>query len=139
MGQIDQVIESASEKLLEDERLRSNMTDRESKMVMDWALGWMETKINAARDETGAKRVAQRELSRVRGMLSVINGLAKQSAVPVLSDSVHALEPALKRGRDFTREEVFYLLIALANAAWRARTDKTRPGRLLPTRNRRGR
>src|SRR5574341_946037 len=121
MGQFAKIVQNASAALLEDERLRSNMTDGEAKIVMDWALGWIESRVNAAPDETNAKQVAQRELTHVREMCAALNGLAKQSGVPDLFDAVRGLNASLTRGRDFSREELFYLLAALTNAAWQIR------------------
>jgi hypothetical protein len=124
MGQFDKIVQSASESLLDDERLRSNLTDSEAKTVLDWALTWLETQINAARDEVSAKQIAQNELARLHQTLSVINALAKKPGPPRLSDAVAAIDASLKGSKAFTREEIFTLLTALTSAAWKMRAAK---------------
>ena len=122
MEKFKRIVQKTSERLYEDERLRSNLTDREAEWVLDWASKVIETRINAATDELTASQIAQNESERVREFLTMLNGFAKQSNSPSLVDSVLALQPKLAQGRDFSREETFYLLAALANAVWQIRT-----------------
>jgi hypothetical protein len=125
MAKYDQVVRNASESLLEDERLRSNLTDREAKIVLeDWALEWLETRINTARSEASAKQIAKNELARVRAVVSAINALAKKPGALRLAESVGALEESLRASPAYTREEIFALLAALTSAAWKLRATK---------------
>lgn len=124
MGKFDKVIESVSECLYGDERLRSNLTDGEAKIVLTWAQNWIGERINTARDEAMAKQIAQNELARVQPTLLAINALAKKPGVPRLSDAVSALDPTLKGGKPLTREETFGTLTALTGAVWKMRAGK---------------
>lgn len=127
MAQFDTIIQNASESLLEDERLRSNLTDSEAKVVLDWALEWISAQVNAARDEASAKQIAQSELVRVRQIMSTINALAKQPGPLHLADAVAALDALLQANRVLTREEIFSLLTALTSALWQMRAGTRQP------------
>jgi hypothetical protein len=127
MAQFDKIAQSAAESLYEDERLRSNMTDGEAKVVLDWALGWISSQVNAGRDEASAKQIAQSELARVRQTVNAINALAKQPGPLRLSDAIAALDASLPSNRAFSREEIFSLLTVLTSATWQMRAGMAQP------------
>ncbi len=124
MGTFDKVIRPIAEKMYEDESLRSNLTDSETKIVLDWALAWITERVNTARDEAAAKQIAQSEMTRVRPVVSAINASAKKPGTLKLADVVAALDAPLSGGKALTREEVFALVTGLTSAAWKMRTKK---------------
>jgi hypothetical protein len=121
MGAFDRIVQNAAEKLYEDERLRSNLTDGEAKVVLDWASGWVADQVNAARDETAAKQIVQDELARVRQTTATLNALAKKPGALRLADAVAALEPAVQVQEEMSREQVLKLATELASAMWTLR------------------
>jgi hypothetical protein len=117
----ERIVQNASESLLGDERLRSNLTDDEAKVSLDWALNWLESRITPARDETEAKQIAQAELTRLRSLLGIVNDLAKRPGALRLADGLAALESMLSGGRPLSRVETLTLLFGLTGAAWQMR------------------
>jgi hypothetical protein len=111
------IMRRAAESLYEDERLRSNLTDREATVVLGWAARWIEEQVGLAKDEMSASQVAQRTLARVRPVIVAINTLAARSEVR-LSEAVAALEPVLNIGQPVPRAQVFELLTVLATTMW---------------------
>ena len=79
MATFDKIIQSAAENLYGDERLRSNLTDDEGKIVLDWALGRISVQVNAAHHEVAAKLAAQKELARVRPVVAALNASIRQA------------------------------------------------------------
>lgn len=126
MAQFDKVMESVSETLYGDERLRSNLTDAEAKIVLDWAQQWIGSQVNAARDEASAKQIAQNELTRVRQTVGAINTFAKNSGTLRLADGVAVIEPAVTGKTPLTRGEILALLTTLTGATWQMRVSKKR-------------
>jgi len=124
MALFENVIQRAAEKLYEDERLRSNLTDSEAKVVLDWATGWINERVSAARDEASAKQIAQGELGRVRQTVSAMNALAAKPGTLRLADAIATLDAALSAKQAYTREEVFALITALTSAAWKLRAGR---------------
>ncbi len=122
MAPFDKVVQNAAENLYEDERLRSNLTDDEAKIVLDWALGRISGQVNAARDEPAAKLAAQKELARVRPVVAAINALAKKPGPPRLAAAVAAVEPILSAGQPLSRAETMALLMTIADQIWQARS-----------------
>ncbi len=112
------IAESATESLYEDERLRSNLTDREADVVLKWAADWLTAQVSAASDVTAAQQIAQRETVRLRALLAAFNALGKQGPELNLATAVAAIEPRLVDAIPFTREEIFTLLTALTGTAW---------------------
>lgn len=140
MASTYRIAESAAESLYEDERLRSNLTDREASIVLKWATDWLSESVNALGDDALAQSVAQSEIARVRTALVAFNALGKQSnaprlgaafnaarealsGTPHLASAVRVLEPMLASGQPFTREEIFSLLTTLVRAAWQLRSS----------------
>ena len=126
MPPFDPIIQTAVEKLYEDERLRSNLTDREAKIVLDWAERWVTERVNAARDETAARQIAQDELARVRQTATALNALAAQDAMPRLADALAAIDSGAQASVAMTREEVLSLATTLAGALWTLRAHGVR-------------
>ncbi len=122
MAQFDKIVQGVAEKLLEDERLRSNLADGEAKIVLDWALGWIGAQVNAARDEAAARQIAQSEFERVRQVMGGLNTFAKKSGPLRLANGVTALAAYLETtGSALSREQVLTLLTTLMSAAWQMR------------------
>lgn len=121
MGPLEAIAEKASESLLEDERLRSNLTDPEAQVLFDWAGSWLTSRVGAANDATAARRVVGSETERVRRALAAFNSLGAAPEVPPLPQAVTALESILQDNKPFTREELFRVLTAMASAAWQLR------------------
>jgi hypothetical protein len=110
MPSFDKMIQNAAEKLYGDERLRSNLTDNEAKVVMDWAMGWITEQVNAARDGTSAEQIAQTEMARVRQTVNGWNALAAKDATPRLADAIAAIDAgSVQASAALTREEVLAL------------------------------
>ncbi len=124
MPPFDKGVQNATEKLYEDERLRSNLTDREAKIVLDWAERWVTEQVSAARDETAAKQIALNELTRVRQTATALNALAAQDATPRLADALAAIAPGAQASTTMTREEVLALATTLASALWKLRAGR---------------
>ena len=127
----ERIIQRATEPLYGDEQLRSNLADEEARVVLDWAVHSIEEQVISAKDESSAKRVAQRALARVRPVIGAINALAAQPGEFRLSNAVAAVEPALKFEQKVPRTQVFELLTILASALWRvqsqhAKSDQSR-------------
>ena len=118
MPQFDGIIQNAVEKLYEDERLRSNLTDDEARVVLDWATGWIADQVRAARDENAASQVAQGELTRVRQAAAALNALAEKPGTLRLADAIAALEPIVQTRQAMPRERVLKLATELASAMW---------------------
>lgn len=122
----DKTVESAAESLFGDERLRSNLTDGEANLVLNWATGWLDKRANVAAPATGAptvakvsgpRRVSQADVDRVRQMVSAINDIARKPGAPRLADAVAALAAGPAAGdQPLTRQEVLSLLTVLAQS-----------------------
>ncbi len=122
MAEYEAIVSNASESLLGDERLRSNLTDEEARIAIDWALGWLEKRICSARNEGDAKVIAQSELKRLRAFLAAINGVAAQPQAWSLSNTLSKTQAAIEGEKPFSRTEVFSLLFTLVEAAWQRRS-----------------
>ena len=122
MAQFDKIVQSTAERLYGDERLRSNLTDGEAKIVLDWATSWVTEQVRAARDEAAAKQVAQTELARVRQTATALNALAVKNATPRLADAIAALDAgSAQASATLTREQVLSLATTFASALWTLR------------------
>ena len=121
MQKYEQPIQRAAESLYGDERLRSNLTDSEAKIILDWAVSWVAGQVSAASDETSAKQIAQTELARVRQISSALNGLAAKNAIPRLEDAIAAINTSTPTSAPLTREQVLSLATLFATAMWKIR------------------
>ncbi|MCL5950218.1 MAG: hypothetical protein M1132_00610 [Chloroflexi bacterium] len=120
MPSFDQVISTACERLLEDERLRSNLTDAEANVVLNWAMDWLERSIRQARDEAEARRIAERDAPRVREAVLAINDRASGWGARGLTKASKAVEPLLGKERAPTRAEIDFVLTATSSEFKRA-------------------
>jgi len=121
MQKYEQAVRSAAESLYGDERLRSNLTDSEAKIVLDWAVSWVAGQVSAARDEPGAKQIAQNELARVRQIASSLNALAAKDATPRLDEVMAVISSSAPASAALTREQVLSLATLFTTALWRIR------------------
>ena len=125
----EKIIQRVAEPLYEDERLRSNLADDEAKVVLDWAVHWIEEQMVPAKDESSAKQLAQRALERVRPVISAIDAFAAHPGELRLSDAVAALESLLVGNQKLSRPQVFGLLTILAGATWRVQSKDAKGNR----------
>ena len=124
--QFENIVQRVTENLYEDERLRSNMTDNEAKVVLDWATGWIGERVNAAIDEASAKQIAQNELARVKQTVTAFNVLTKKPGTLRLADAFAALGAAVApASATMTREQVLSLTATLISALWKMQAKKT--------------
>ena len=91
MGAYNKAVQSVAEKLMEDERLRTNLADDEAKLLIDWALAWVEGRVFKAPNEATARQLAQAELARLRPAMSKINDILGGGKMPALTNAVRAL------------------------------------------------
>jgi hypothetical protein len=91
MDRYDGVVEGAAGKILEDERLRGNLTDDEANLLVNWAVGWLESRVAGARDEAAARASALAEVARLRPAMSKINALLVTGKTPTAADVALAL------------------------------------------------
>ncbi len=112
----ENIVEKVTEQLYADERLRSNLTDDEATVVLDWAAQWIKGQVAAASDEPDAKRVVERALTLVLPVIKAINAYAARGGEWRVSDALVALEPASKQDQAFPQTQVVELLTALASA-----------------------
>ena len=82
MAKYDNIIQSAAEKLLEDERLRASLSDDEASLLINWAIGWLEERVSTAPDSAAAKQVVRAELARLRPSMQEINVLLRKGTPP---------------------------------------------------------
>ena len=82
MAKYDNIIQSAAEKLLEDERLRASLSDDEARLLVNWAIGWLEERVSTAPDAAAAKQIAQAELARLRPSMQEINAQLRKGTSP---------------------------------------------------------
>ncbi len=119
----DKIVQSVAENLTGDERLRSNLTDEEAAIVLDWVLGRISAQVQGARDETNARQLVQNELAHVRPVLLAINVLAEKPSTPRLADAITAVEASLSAGKPLTRPEIFALLTIIIDRIWQVRSQ----------------
>jgi hypothetical protein len=125
----EKIIQRVAEPLYGDEQLRSSLTDDEAKVVLDWAVHWIEEQMGSAKDESNAKQLAQRASARVRPVISAINAFAAQPGELRFSDAVATLEPLLAGNQKLSRSQVFGLLTILAGAIWRVQSEQAQGNR----------
>ncbi len=119
MELFDKIIQQSTERLYEDERLRSHLTDAEAKIVLGWAENWITTQVRAAKNETQAQQIAQTESTRVRQTVSTMNTLAAKEGALDLTQAIAALQPQGKIQQAMSREKVFKLLTEWVTLMWR--------------------
>ncbi len=114
---ITRIAERAGESLYEDEKLRSNMTDAEAEIVLNWASEWLSSQVSAAPDEGTAQQIAQVKGQQVRKVVSALNKLCKNEKM-TLAQGASALEPLMTGGKPLARKDILTLLTTLTSAAW---------------------
>lgn len=123
MNEFDQIIQRTTEKLYEDERLRSHLADDEAKIVLGWAEQWLTTQISSAHDSATATQIAQSEFGRVRQSVSAMNALATKPGALNLVDAVAAIQPTVQAQSALPRGTVFKLLTELLSTLWRMQVN----------------
>jgi hypothetical protein len=123
MAQFDHLVQRATESLYGDERLRSNLTDQQAKVVLGWAAGWIGRQVAALSNEAAAIRAAESELDRVRRVVSALNALAAGDAAAHLEKAIRAIAPDANSGSALTPEQVLQLATQDSNAISKKRGD----------------
>jgi hypothetical protein len=90
-GKFEKTVQNAAEKLMEDERLRSNLDDSEANLLVNWAIGWVRQRVSVSGDQAAAQQVQQAELARLRPTMSSINALLADGKTPNLVSATQAL------------------------------------------------
>jgi hypothetical protein len=120
--QLEKAIQSVVEGLYEDESLRSNMSDSESKIVLKWAATWIDSQLRSVADKVQVSQATQSELARIKGALKSFNALAARGGELHLADAISVFESPL-HVQSFQRDEIFRLLTALTSAVWEMRAE----------------
>jgi transposase-like protein len=118
MGTFESIVQRAAEQLMENERLRSNLTDDEANTLLDWAIEWLESQVDKSPDEATARQAAQAEVARLRPAMQEINrqlaaGKTPSVGLPAAMSLAQALPCA---SRD--RQSLIKSLIAQKVEAW---------------------
>lgn len=124
MEAFEKVIQKTTERLYEDERLRSNLSDDEAQVVLGWAEEWVAAKITRADDENGARQIAQSELNRVRQAVSTMNTLAENPGALRLSEMLAAFEPQMRVQSILPRVLVFKILTRFITTMWATESER---------------
>jgi len=121
MSAYDKIVKSTAERLMEDERLRSNLADDEAKLLIDWALAWLEGRAVKANNEAAARQMVQTEMTRLRPAMHKINDLLVEGKTPALSHAVQALGlPANKTATNpLDRKGLIRALTAQLAESWK--------------------
>ena len=127
MQKYEQAVRSAAESLYGDERLRSNLTDSQAKIILEWAVGWVAGQVNAAKDEVSAKQIAQGELTRVRQIASSLNALAAKNAAPRLDEVIAAIRAGASSSAALTSEQVLSLATTVTTALRKIKDHSNHP------------
>ena len=133
MAPFEKTIRQATERFYEDERLRSNFTDDESKIVLDWAQRWIASRVALAKNDADAAQIAQSEIARVRQSVTAINTLAAKPGALTLAEAVAALQPQVQAASVMPREQVFKLVTELLSAMWQLQEQTSRGKRSRPS------
>jgi transposase-like protein len=118
MSTFESIVQRAAEQLMENERLRSNLTDDEANTLLDWAIEWLESQVDKSPDEVTARQAAQAEVARLRPAMQEINrqlaeGKRSTAGLPAAMSLAQALPCA---SRD--RQSLIKSLIAQKVEAW---------------------
>jgi len=116
----EKVVQSAAEKLMEDEQLRSNLTDDEANILVNWAIEWLEGRVTKARDEAAARQMALAEAARLRVVMQKINGLLAEDKTPTVALALKTLGlgPATATSTSLDRKALVRSLTAQLTRAW---------------------
>jgi len=84
----------AAERLLEDESLRSNLTDEEARVLLDWGLAQVERVARETveiAEEERAWAILEERLARIRSAMRRVNDLAGQKGPLSRDEIIHCL------------------------------------------------
>jgi hypothetical protein len=118
MSKFESVVQGAAERLVEDEALRSSLTDDEMNVLINWAIEWLEGRVDKASDEAAARQAAQAEIKRLRPALQEINHQLAAGETPDVG-VLSSLSPAQAvPGASPDRKALIRSLIAQKVEAW---------------------
>ncbi len=118
MGKFESVVQRAAEQLVENEGLRSNLTDDEANTLLDWAIEWLESQVEKSPDEAAARQAAQAEVGRLRPALQEINRQLAAGKTPTVGlPAAMSVAQALP-GASRDRKTLIKSLIAQKVKAW---------------------
>ena len=108
MSKYDNIVQGAAEKILEDERLRSSLSDDEANLLVDWAIGWLDERVSAAPDDATARQIARAEMARLRPSLKEISTMLREGKSPSFDAFSLSASEAGKPGQrqDFIRDRI---------------------------------
>jgi hypothetical protein len=118
MSKFESAVQSAAERLLEDEVLRSNLTDDEANVLINWAIEWLEGRVAESHDEAAARQAAQIEIGRLRPALQEINNRLAASETPDAGVSSGLPSSAAVPNVLPDRKALIHSLIAQKVEAW---------------------
>ena len=119
MSKFESVAQGAAERLLEDEGLRSNLTDDEANILINWGIEWLEGRVAQASSEAVARQTTQEETARLRPAMQQINDMLK-SRPPAPSGIASFFRSLFAAGSNSPddRKELIRSLIAQNVEAW---------------------
>ena len=108
MSKYENIVQGAAEKLLEDERLRANLTDDEVNILVNWAIGWLDERVSAAPDDASARQIAQTEMARLRPSMQEISAMLREGTSPSFNSfGLSSSEEGTSSSRqDFIRDRI---------------------------------
>jgi hypothetical protein len=118
MSAYEKVVQGAAERLLEDEGLRSNLTDDEANILTNWAIEWLEGRVGKASNQAMARQAAQAEMERLRPALQEINNRLAAGETPDASVSSRLSSSEAVPGASPDRKTLIRSLIAQKVEAW---------------------
>jgi hypothetical protein len=118
MSKFKSVVQGAAERLLEDEGLRSNLTDDEANILINWAIEWLESRVDPARDQAAARQAAQAEIGRLRPALQEINRRLAASETPDAGVSLSLPSSGAAMSASPDRKTLIRSLIAQKVETW---------------------
>jgi hypothetical protein len=87
----DGIIQGVAEKLMEDERLRSNLADDEANFLLKWAIERVKGRVSSAPDEDTAHQTVQAEIARLHPAMVKINALLAGDKAPSVVSAIQVL------------------------------------------------
>jgi hypothetical protein len=122
MSTFENIIQGAAEKLMEDERLRANLTDDEANILVNWAIEWLEGRVAKASNEAVARQAVQAEVTRLRPAMQKISDLLVGDQAPALPAAAKAIglpSPKVAASKMLNRQALIRSLTAQLAEAWR--------------------
>ena len=113
MSNLDSTLEQAVERLSEDEQWRSNLTDAEATVLLEWATQQLTDRAARLSDQSDTEQAQEQlklEARRLRQNLKNLNGLLEADQMPEPAAACAALErPAPETPIDPTADRVALL------------------------------